>query len=805
MVDVDIQRPRNSTPTQNQLRLNFDVQARERANALSDITRAIDQSNRQNLYAPSERNLRSYRAALGEVERLRVRGEAPGEILRSALQDGGFNATPRPRGYQPASPDRITPSPPASLTPAAAAPLTTAGNRTLTRLTEQGFFRDVNPGGAGGRRSTPPSTPAREGGGSPPGLLTLPRSNSGVGGMMLREFAIEAAPHVGNAAGRLANYLRPSVITPSIPALQRASDRLADTLAENPQPYEREYADYSVYSVSGNIRFTQVNLLAGEYSLDIGNEVYGPVSTAPGLTRTTSGERENEFVFGITSHGPTASPRSPTPVFTELARNYARPGTPITPNMSFLGLLGPSAPPTGQPFNPIAPDAPGNPQPARSPGQTEPAPQQRPPAPYLEPIIGRPPGTQPENPEQPNQPERPNQPGTIPPAIPLIRPVGGARPGTGTPRSPITPRFPFPGGRPVGGSTGSASNTGVQNSIRTATGSGITPSTNINACDAGGGDPCQVRLDRTGTDTNNRVRDLQDRLSQAADAANAAANAAILAKLDIINAKLGPQIPGGGIGNFIKKMWDSQVTQKIISIMTFVTVLHNAYMLSNNLSQTLFSAFDNILEFFSVDLKDSEGRDTTTSQWVGTAVEGFFNGIFGTETVNGIQSNWKKFNRIYQTASNIVSSFQSMIFSVLESLEVVGNYVALIGNASKKFGVFTEKCYRWMNPNQNFTTNRYFNALNNVGEAVESIDEVTGEALNIQQTGAELFTQQEALKKAVEDVTEGDTNGKASNTSDTPGHLPSNTFESKLISEAQKVTQSIPDTAEVRQEVAPNG
>ena len=311
------------------------------------------------------------------------------------------------------------------------------------------------------------------------------------------------------------------------------------------------------------------------------------------------------------------------------------------------------------------------------------------------------------------------------------------------------------------------------------------------------GNRCAQRQLRGIDDANTRLLRLEQGLLGGADLA---ANAAILRKLNEIDAKLGPQITGGGIGNFIKKMWDSMVVQKILNILTFVTVLHNAYMLSSNLSQTLFSAFDNILEFFGAEFKDSNGQDVSTSQWAGNAIEGFFNGIFGTETVNGIQSNWKKFNRIYQAASNILSSFQSMIFSVLESLEVVGNYVALIGNASKKFGVFTEKCYRWMNPNLSFTTNRYFNALNNVGEAVESIDEVTGEALNIQQTGAELFNQQAALRTAVEEVIPGDQAGKDSSSTDTPQHLPSSTFESKLISESQKVLLPIPDTAEVRQD-----
>lgn len=756
-MDIDILRPRHrDSAAQQQLNLNYDNAARSRAEAAARNTQLSADSARRAReqaidYGQSEQRLRSYQAAVGEAERLRARGDTPGSILRDALRDGGFDARPRPRGYQPTSPDRLTPTPPRAL--------------------------------------SPPRVPA-----------PLPSGSAGSAALAIPSLLIEAAPIAGDAVGRLYGELtRP--IPPSIPALQRLTDRLDDTLAENPEPADRIYDEYPVYYVSASLRYSAATILQTETVTELGRELWSPIRFSPGLVTVDLGDGKTQVDYIVTSHGGRESSRRANPVTASMGRITASSSKPISVRATMLGT---GSPPGTEPFNPIAPNLAGNPQPANAPGRTQPAPQQRAQPPYSEPSIGRP-GTQPSNPSQPGIPQQPNQPGVIPPAIPLIRPVGGSpvpqtdggtpRPGGGRP----TPRFPFPGGRAVGGSTGSAVNTGVENSIRTSTSSGVPATSNINACDAGGGNPCQVRLDRTTSDTNDRVRDLQDRLAQAGDVANAAANAAILAKLDIINAKLGPQIPGGGIASFIKKLWDSQLITKILNILTFVTVLHNAYMLSNNISQTLFSAFDTVLEFFGADLKNSEDEEISTSQWVGNAVEGFFNNIFGTETVNGIQANWKKFNRIYQAASNIVSSFQSMMYSVLESLEVVGNYVAQIGNAAKRFGVFADNCYRWMNPNNNFTTNRYFNALNNVQEAVENIDEVAGEALSIQQTGAELFTQKEALTAAVAEVIPGDTVGRQSNISDTPQHQPSSTFETKLLEDSQKVLIPIPDSAEVRQ------
>lgn len=225
--------------------------------------------------------------------------------------------------------------------------------------------------------------------------------------------------------------------------------------------------------------------------------------------------------------------------------------------------------------------------------------------------------------------------------------------------------------------------------------------------------------------------------------------ASINTKLDQINAKLGDQIPGGGIAKFLKSLWDSLNLQRVINLLTFITTLHNAYWLSNAISQTLFSAFDNVLQLFGFQLKNAEGEQISTGEWIGDSIEGFFNSIFGTERVDGIQATWKSFSRIYQAAANIINSLQSIAFSILESLEVVGNYVALIGNASKKFGVFAENCYKWMNPNLDFTRNRFFNALENVSEATEAIEQVTSELVSIQETSRELSDQRDELNRAV--------------------------------------------------------
>jgi hypothetical protein len=217
--------------------------------------------------------------------------------------------------------------------------------------------------------------------------------------------------------------------------------------------------------------------------------------------------------------------------------------------------------------------------------------------------------------------------------------------------------------------------------------------------------------------------------------------AGIDSKVSTVNSKLGDALPNGGISGFLKRLWDRSNLSKILELLTFITVIHNAMMLSNALGQTLFSAFDNVLQIFGVELKDSEGDNIDTGQWIGNQVESFLASIFGQSNVDAWQAAWKKWNRIYQAAANIINSIQSISYSILEALEVVGNYVAKIGNAAKKAGTVLENAYGWMNPNLNFMNGRFFRWLNGTQEAVDAIEQVSSETLNVVETTRELRKQ----------------------------------------------------------------
>jgi hypothetical protein len=218
--------------------------------------------------------------------------------------------------------------------------------------------------------------------------------------------------------------------------------------------------------------------------------------------------------------------------------------------------------------------------------------------------------------------------------------------------------------------------------------------------------------------------------------------------IDVINSKLGAPIAGGlsawsqGIAEVVNK-------SQILNVLTYISVLHNAYFLSNSLSQTLFSAVGNSLA--ALGLKDTSvdpaGTPFNVGKIVGDWTETFFKSVFGVATVNGIKADWKKYSRIYQAAAQVVYSVQSIGHSILGALEIVGSHVAKIGNALQKFRVVSEKAYSWMNPTSSFQ-NRFLTGLTQTQEVVSQIDQVSSEVLSVQENIVQMGKLKEELVKS---------------------------------------------------------
>ncbi|WP_310483838.1 hypothetical protein, partial [Chamaesiphon sp. VAR_48_metabat_403] len=276
-------------------------------------------------------------------------------------------------------------------------------------------------------------------------------------------------------------------------------------------------------------------------------------------------------------------------------------------------------------------------------------------------------------------------------------------------------------------------------------------------------------------------------INGAINSLNTSLIAPLSGKLDLISNKLGALVPGG-LSKWVTNIADVANRSQILNIISYIGILHNAYFLSNGLTQTLFSAVSNSLA--AVGIKDTSqdpnGSPLNVGKIVNDWTETFFKSIFGVATVNGIKSDWKKYSRIYQAAAQVMYSIQSIGHSILGAMEVVGSHVSKIGNALQKVRVVGERAYGWMNPTP-FFQNRFFTGLTQAQEVVSTIDQVASEALSIQETFTQLGKQTDDLAKSVSEASDG------RNASETPeaASIKAAADAAKIISQSP----AIPDSA----------
>ncbi|MCC5640542.1 hypothetical protein LC593_32880 [Nostoc sp. CHAB 5844] len=172
-------------------------------------------------------------------------------------------------------------------------------------------------------------------------------------------------------------------------------------------------------------------------------------------------------------------------------------------------------------------------------------------------------------------------------------------------------------------------------------------------------------------------------------------------------------------------------------------------MLSANLGQTLTSAISNVLA--AIGIKDAEGGALDIGEILGGQFDNLAKSVIGEKEWGSIKTEYRKGNRIYQAAANLMNSVQSIGASTLNALEVVGQWNAKVANSLKRFGVVGDKAYEWMNPNVNFQ-NKYFTALENATNVISQVDQVASEVLSIKETVEQIKGQKKELDDSLKEL-----------------------------------------------------
>lgn len=205
------------------------------------------------------------------------------------------------------------------------------------------------------------------------------------------------------------------------------------------------------------------------------------------------------------------------------------------------------------------------------------------------------------------------------------------------------------------------------------------------------------------------------------------------------------------IQNFAEKAWNFTKADKVLAVVNTMLAAHNAAMLTRNFGQTLGDVATQGFAFFKIKAPDGSAIDV--NEVVGSSVENLVKSLVGTEVYENTSEKWSKANRILTAARGTVLAIRGMKEAVLEAQEVVGGWVAKIGNSFQDQGMFEDRTYPWMNPNPNFRSpfKGYLAKIDNLEDAAGQLNALVGTGLEFQESINETIQSSTELTQSLND------------------------------------------------------
>ena len=236
-----------------------------------------------------------------------------------------------------------------------------------------------------------------------------------------------------------------------------------------------------------------------------------------------------------------------------------------------------------------------------------------------------------------------------------------------------------------------------------------------------------------------------------------------------MDAKLGPQIPNGGLaGNLLRmtdflkdkfeKLWKTFKVDRIISMLTLAASVHNAAMLSRELGETLLDTLESILQaiqgWMPDFLKNPDGDDFDLSELFKAKLEKFLQDLLGAENYVNLKVSWIRANRILSTAANMLNAMRSMMNAITEGLQVIGGWIALGFNGIQREGLVSDKTWPWMDEKPNFQSkriSRFTQNLENLEDATSTIQQLAQSSIEFTSEAKELTEETQNLVKLLDE------------------------------------------------------
>ena len=199
---------------------------------------------------------------------------------------------------------------------------------------------------------------------------------------------------------------------------------------------------------------------------------------------------------------------------------------------------------------------------------------------------------------------------------------------------------------------------------------------------------------------------------------------------------------------FSEKVAKAAKLDKIYNLLTFITVVHNAQMLSNSLATTLMDSLS--LGLATIGIKDENESPIDIQSIINKSVEDTVKGIIGTANYTTLSTGWKGAVRVYQAGANIAYQVRSLWDSARSLQELTGANVGKIGNALRRDGAVSENAYTAMADNP-LMVNSAMTRLQNLEEAASHLNSITSEAYSVTETVTQIKKDQDDFKKLVKE------------------------------------------------------
>ena len=143
--------------------------------------------------------------------------------------------------------------------------------------------------------------------------------------------------------------------------------------------------------------------------------------------------------------------------------------------------------------------------------------------------------------------------------------------------------------------------------------------------------------------------------------------------------------------NFAGTAWKATQADKILNGITTAMVIHNAFMLSSNLGQTIGDVASVVLD--AIGIKDETDNPIDVNSVIKAKLTSMISSFIGEEAYASLTAKLAKANRTYQATANVLYATRELFDSARATSNTIVENTGQIGNALREAAVVPESAY----------------------------------------------------------------------------------------------------------------